>query len=149
MRLTDTCDIAFRVLLYAAEKEGAMFRIEQVVSFYGLSRSTTMKVVNTLTRAGLLLAKRGRAGGLYLGKPAEKITLGEIVRLMEPDFGLVECMRPGNLCPITPVCSLPAPLLEASNAFLDTLDRYTLADMAIGPKRMFPMEFRDPTRKAP
>ncbi|MGQ7847125.1 RrF2 family transcriptional regulator [Granulosicoccus sp. 3-233] len=147
MRLTDTCDIAFRVLLFAAEKDGALFRIDQVVEFYGISRSTTMKVVNTLTRAGLLLAKRGRAGGLYLGKPAEQISLGEIVRMMEPDFGLVECQRPGNLCPITPVCTLPGPLLEATNAFLETLDRYSLADIAIGPQRMFPLEFRDPTPK--
>lgn len=147
MRLTDTCDIAFRVLMYAAEKEGEMFRIEQVVAFYGISRSTTMKVVNALTRAGLLLAKRGRAGGLYLGRKTEQITLGEIVRLMEPDFGMVECLRPDNACPITPVCALPAPLLEATNAYLDTLDRYTLADVAIGPQRMFPVEFRDPLKK--
>lgn len=148
MRLTDTCDIAFRVLLFAAEKEGAMFRIEQVVAFYGISRSTTMKVVNTLTRAGLLLAKRGRAGGLYLGKATDEISLGEVVRLMEPDFGLVECLRPGNACPITPVCALPAPLLEATNAFMETLDRYSLADVAIGPKRMFSIEFHDSLPRA-
>jgi len=148
MRLTDTCDIAFRVLLYAAAKEGALFRIEQVVTFYGISRSTTMKVVNTLTRAGFLLAKRGRAGGLYLGKATEEISLGEIVRLMEPDFGMVECLRPDNACPITPICPLPAPLLEATNAFLETLDRYSLSDIAIGQQRMFPIEFRDPLHKS-
>ena len=145
MRLTDTCDIAFRVLIYAAEKDGELFRIEDVVAFYGISRSTTMKVVNTLTRAGMLLAKRGRAGGVHLGRQVDEISLGEVVRLMEPDFAMVECLRPDNACPITPICALPAPLLEATNAFLDTLDRYSLADIAIGRQRMFPIEFRDPS----
>ena len=142
MRLTDSCDIAFRVLIYAAEKEGALFRIEDIVAFYGVSRSTTMKVVNTLTRSGLLLAKRGRSGGLQLGKHTDEITLGEVVRLMEPDFAVVECLRPENTCPITPICSLPAPLLEATNAFLETLDRYTLTDIAIGPGRSFPLNYQ-------
>ena len=142
MRLTDSCDIAFRVLIYAAEKEGSLFRIEDVVAFYGVSRSTTMKVVNTLTRSGLLLAKRGRSGGLQLGMSKDEIELGEVVRLMEPDFAVVECMRPENTCPITPICALPAPLVAATNAFLETLDRYTLTDIAIGPKRMFPLNYQ-------
>ncbi|ASJ73815.1 Rrf2 family transcriptional regulator [Granulosicoccus antarcticus] len=142
MRLTDASDIAFRVLIYAAEKEGALFRIEEVVEFYGISRSTTMKVVNALTRAGLLVAIRGRSGGLRLGKETGEIPLGDVVRLMEPDFAVVECLRPVNTCPITPICALPAPLIAATNAFLDTLDRYTLADMAIGPKRMFPLTYQ-------
>ena len=142
MRLTDSCDIAFRVLIYAAEKEGSLFRIEDVVAFYGVSRSTTMKVVNTLTRSGLLLAKRGRSGGLQLGMSKDEIVLGEVVRLMEPDFAVVECMRPENTCPITPICALPAPLVAATNAFLETLDRYTLTDIAIGPKRMFPLNYQ-------
>ena len=142
MRLTDSCDIAFRVLIYAAEKEGALFRIEDVVTFYGVSRSTTMKVVNTLTRSGLLLAIRGRSGGLQLGKETDEIALGEVVRLMEPDFAVVECLRSGNTCPITPICALPAPLIAATNAFLETLDRYSLTDIAIGPKRMFPLNFQ-------
>ena len=142
MRLTDSCDIAFRVLIFAAEKEGALFRIDDVVAFYGISRSTTMKVVNTLTRSGLLLAKRGRSGGLQLGKETDEISLGEVVRLMEPDFAVVECLRPENTCPITPICALLAPLIAATNAFLDTLDRYTLTDIAIGPKRMFPLNYQ-------
>ncbi len=142
MRLTDSCDIAFRVLIYAAEKEGALFRIEDIVAFYGVSRSTTMKVVNTLTRSGLLLAKRGRSGGLQLGKATDDIALGEVVRLIEPDFAVVECLRPDNTCPITPMCALPAPLIAATNAFLETLDRYTLTDIAIGPKRMFPLSYQ-------
>ncbi len=148
MRLTDTCDIAFRVLIYAAEKEGTMFRIEDVVAFYGVSRSTTMKVVNKLTRSGLLLAKRGRSGGLQLGKATNEIILGEVVRLMEPDFAVVECLRPDNTCLITPICPLPAPLIAATNAFLETLDRYTLTDIAIGPKRMFPLSYRPRTSDA-
>ncbi|MFD2738686.1 RrF2 family transcriptional regulator [Sulfitobacter aestuarii] len=138
MRLTDTCDIAFRVLIFAAAKGEQWFRIEDVVNFYSVSRSTTMKVVNTLTRSGMLEARRGRSGGLRLGMPTGEIALADVVRLIEPDFALVECQRPDNACRITPICALPAPLIAATQAFLDTLGQYTLEDIAIDGQRMFP-----------
>lgn len=80
---------------------------------------------------------------MLLGKAVSDISLSGVVRVMEPDVGMVECLRPDNARSITPICSLPGSLMEATNAFLETLDRYTLADIAIGPERMFPMEFRD------
>lgn len=55
---------------------------------------------------------------------------------------LVECLRPQNTCPITGICVLPAPLLAATNAFLETLDRYTLTDIAIDPGRTFPLNYQ-------
>ncbi|ESX71614.1 MULTISPECIES: hypothetical protein [unclassified Mesorhizobium] len=36
-------------------------------------------------------AVRGRSGGLALGRSREKFRIGDVVRLTEPDFALVEC----------------------------------------------------------
>jgi Rrf2 family nitric oxide-sensitive transcriptional repressor len=53
---------------------------------------------------------------------------------MEPHFHLVECFDPmTNHCPITPACGLAPVLVEARDAFLDVLDRYTLADLIPDP----------------
>jgi Rrf2 family transcriptional regulator, nitric oxide-sensitive transcriptional repressor len=133
MRLTTFSDYALRVLMYAASQNDRLITIEETAAVYGISRAHLMKVVNQLTRAGFLKATRGRTGGLALGKSPKKIRLGDVVRVTEPDFGLVECFMPGGNCLISPRCRLRGVLKEALAAFLATLDRYTLADLMINP----------------
>jgi Rrf2 family nitric oxide-sensitive transcriptional repressor len=93
-----------------------------------------MKVANQLTRAGFLKAVRGRSGGLQLAMAPESIRLGDVLRVTEPDFALVECFRGKNNCLITPCCRLRGILNEALTAFSDTLDGYTLVDLLLAPE---------------
>ncbi len=134
MRLTNFSDYALRVLMYAAVRSDRLITIEETAEVYGISRAHLMKVANQLTRAGFLKATRGRTGGLALAKRPEKIRLSDVIRATEPDFALVECFTPENNCLITPRCRLKGVLREALNAFVATLDRYTLADLILNPK---------------
>jgi len=134
MRLTGFSDYALRVLMYAATRSDRLITIEETAEIYGISRAHLMKVANQLTRAGFLKATRGRTGGLALAKRPDKIRLSDVIRATEPDFALVECFTPGNNCLITPRCRVKGVLKEALNAFVETLDRYTLADLILSPK---------------
>jgi Rrf2 family nitric oxide-sensitive transcriptional repressor len=134
MRLTTFSDYALRVLMYAASQNERLITIEETAKIYGISRAHLMKVVNQLTKAGFLKATRGRTGGLALGKSPKKIRLGDVVRVTEPDFALVECFTPGGNCLISPRCRLRGVLKEALAAFVATLDSYTLADLMINPR---------------
>jgi Rrf2 family nitric oxide-sensitive transcriptional repressor len=134
MRLTNFSDYALRVLMYAAARSDRLITIEETAEVYGISRAHLMKVANQLTRAGFLKATRGRTGGLALAKRPEKIRLSDVIRATEPDFALVECFTPEDNCLITPCCRLKGVLKEALNAFVETLDRYTLADLILNPK---------------
>lgn len=134
MRLTNFSDYALRVLMYAAARDERLITIEETAKLYGISRAHLMKVVNQLTRAGYLKAVRGRSGGLALAKRSHKIRLGDVVRLTEPDFALVECFGADNKCIITSRCRLRGALKEALEAFIATLDRYTLADLMLSPR---------------
>ncbi len=134
MRLTNFSDYALRVLMYAALREDRLITIEETAQVYGVSRAHLMKVANQLTRAGYLKAVRGRSGGLTLAKPAANIRLGDVLRATESDFALVECFTTGNECVITRRCRLRGVLNEALSAFTATLDKYTLADLALRPK---------------
>ena len=136
MRLTTFSDYALRVLMYAAAAGERLITIEETAKTYDVSRAHLMKVVNILTRTGYLKGVRGRSGGFTLAKPPEAINLGAVVRATEPDFALVECFATGNQCAITNYCQLPNVLNEALNAFVSTLDRYTLADIMLS-KRDF------------
>ncbi len=146
MRLTTFSDYALRLLMYAAASSDRLITIEQACQTYNISRGHLMKVANLLTREGYLKAVRGRSGGLALAKRPKDIRLGDVVRATEPDFALVECFATGNECIITKCCALPHVLNEALNAFVRTLDRYTLEDLMLKPKDFAPISGRLPSR---
>lgn len=134
MRLTNFSDYALRMLMYAASAGERLITIEEAARVFGVSKTHLNKVANTLTRAGFLRSVRGRSGGLTLGRAPKDICIGDVIRLTEPDFALVECFASGNQCVITQRCKLPRMLNDAMASFHATLDRYTLADIALMPQ---------------
>jgi Rrf2 family nitric oxide-sensitive transcriptional repressor len=74
---------------------------------------------------------RGNRGGFRLKRPAESVVIGEVVRRTEDGLSVVECLDPEtNTCPLTDRCRMSQVLRRATDAFLDVLDRLTLADVA-------------------
>ena len=128
MRLTQFSDLAMRVLIYAAQNPHGRFTIDDVNQVHNVSRGHLMKVVNTLTRSGLLIAHRGRNGGLLASSP-ESISLAEVLALTEPDFALAECMRDADDCPLVGRCKLPNVYGNALKAFMQALKSQTLKDV--------------------
>ena len=130
MRLTVYTDYSLRVLIYLALKENRLATIGEIASSYGISRTHLMKVAHQLGVKGYVSTARGRQGGLRLGRSPKAITVGEIVRAMEPDLALVPCFEPVCAdCAILPACVLKRALHEARAVFFDVLDGYTLADL--------------------
>jgi DNA-binding IscR family transcriptional regulator len=85
---------------------------------------------NTLGDRGYLQVTPGRSGGVILARDPAEIRLGQVVRDAEPNLHLVECFdRATNTCPIIAVCGLKAHLQAALDAFLNELDRQTLAGL--------------------
>ena len=135
MRLTRFSDYALRMLMYTASAGGRLITIEEAARTFNVSKTHLNKVANTLTRSGYLKAVRGRSGGLILGRRPEMIRIGDVVRLTEPDFALVECFATGrNKCVLTGSCKLSGMFGEAIASFQSVLDRYTLADVALMPE---------------
>lgn len=130
MRLTVYTDYALRMLIYLAIRDDGQARVGDVADSYGISRNHLLKVALELGRLGYVTTTRGRSGGISLAKPPQDINLGEVVRHMEDDFGLVECLRAHGACCIAPSCRLKVLVREAIGAFLAVFDEYTLADLA-------------------
>jgi Rrf2 family nitric oxide-sensitive transcriptional repressor len=129
MMLTSFSDYALRVLMFAALQDKP-FSIEQVATRFDLSKHHLAKVVNYLVRTGHLKARRGRRGGVWLGRDPGSIRLGALVRLTENGSPLVECFAPAsNRCCLTPACRLKGALAQALEAFYRSLDQRTLADL--------------------
>lgn len=129
MRLTTLTDFSLRMLIHLAVKPAGRATIAEVAGGYGISENHLMKVAHQLGQAGYVATLRGRGGGLQLARPAAAITVGEVVRRMEPDMDIVPCFAEGN-CAILAACRLKHAMHKAREAFLAVLDGVTIEDLA-------------------
>lgn len=131
MRLTSYSNYSLRVLLAAAARSPRLTTIREVADGFDLPESHLVKCVHQLGSWGYLETVRGNRGGFRLGRPASAIRLGEVVRRTEDGLSVVECLDPDtNTCPLIHRCRMSEVLRRATDAFLDVLDRLTLADVA-------------------
>jgi Rrf2 family nitric oxide-sensitive transcriptional repressor len=144
VRLTVQTDYALRLLMYLALNEPASATIGQAASSLLVSRNHLMKIVHRLGLGGFIHTLRGKSGGLRLARPSGDIRLGDIVRYTESDMALVPCFAPeGAACALLPQCVLRQALNGALAAFLQVLDRYSVADLtsnAAGLRALLAME---------
>ena len=137
MRLTLHTDYALRLLMLLAMEPDGLHTVEEVARRYGISRNHLTKVAQTLAQAGFIDSARGRGGGLRLARPATAINLGAVVRATEDSLDVVECFdREHNTCVVAPACGLRGVLDEALHAFLNVLNRYSLADLLRNPRSL-------------
>jgi Rrf2 family nitric oxide-sensitive transcriptional repressor len=130
MRLTLHTDYALRVLMYVGVKRGGVSTIPEIVERFDISKGHVMKVVHHLAQTGYLETIRGKRGGMRLARKPEQINVGAVVRDMEEELGVLGCLQGRKgYCRIEECCLLRSALRDATNAFLATLDRYTLQDL--------------------
>lgn len=130
MNITTFSDYTLRILIYLAAHKGEKVTADKIAKAYGISFHHVAKAAQWLAREGYIKSDRGRAGGISLNKAAVEINIGSIMRATEEDTVLVDCMRDcGGSCNISPVCGLKLALAKAQNAFYQTLEGYTLADV--------------------
>jgi Rrf2 family iron-responsive transcriptional regulator len=130
MRLTKQTNYAVRMLMYCAANDGYLSRIPEIAKAYGVSELFLFKILQPLTRAGLVETVRGRNGGVRLGRAAEKISLFDVVKVTEDSFAMAECFEDGAVeCPLVDSCGLNSALRKALNAFFDVLAEYSIDDL--------------------
>lgn len=131
MRLTKQTNYAVRMLMYCAANQGQLSRIPEIARAYGVSELFLFKILQPLNKAGLVETVRGRNGGVRLGRPADKITLFDVVRVTEDSFAMAECFEDdGDVdCPLIDSCGLNSALRKALGAFFEVLAGYTIQDL--------------------
>ena len=92
------------------------------------------QILLSLKNAGLLQSKMGLGGGYYLAKPANEITLGQIVRVLDGPLAPIRCVSQMAYepcgCPDEQTCGLRMVMSDVRNAITDILDQTSLADVA-------------------
>lgn len=130
MKHTSHADYALRVLLYLRVAPGRRGSVTDIATAHHISRNHLDKVVQKLAAANIVETTRGRNGGVRLVRDPSSITVGQVMRTMESDFAVVECLGPVRYCRIAGVCGARDVFAQALDAYFDVLDRATLEDIA-------------------
>jgi Rrf2 family protein len=136
MRLSKRGEYGLRAMvnLAAQAQYSTVVQIKTIAQQEKMPPKFLEQILLTLKNAGLLQSKMGVAGGYYLAKPPDQITLGQIIRVLDGPLAPIRCVSKMAYqpcaCPDMETCGLRLVMLDVRNAIADILDDTTLADVA-------------------
>ncbi len=131
MRISTRGVYALEALLaLASHTTDERLSIREISSQTGLSDSYLEQIFALLKKSGLLISTRGNRGGYFLSRPAESITVGEVIRAAEGSLRPVTCSREGlSHCDRYEIC-LTRPVWSAMEQEIDTfLEQLNLKEL--------------------
>lgn len=131
MKHTSHADFALRVLLYLRVAPRRRGSVADIADAHRVSRHHMDKVVHRLAGAGLVETTRGRGGGVSLVRDPSTITVGDVMRAMENDYAVVECLGPARYCRVAGVCGARSVFAQALGAYFAVLDDATIEEIAL------------------
>ncbi len=105
IRMSKLTDYAILILAHLARSPGTL-TAHELAERSRVPLPTVSKLAKELSKAGLVISHRGRNGGYGLARPAEQISVAEVVEALEGPIALTECARPGGKadCDLEPTC---------------------------------------------
>jgi len=142
-KLNRLTDYAVVVMAELAKEPAAMRAAGQIAADSGVPLPTVAKVLNLLARDGLVVPHRGATGGYNLSRPADQISVAEIVQSIEGPIALTACVE-GALaqCDMEIHCAMRGNWDKVNQVIHQALNTLTLADMT--PCSTAPADFVPP-----
>lgn len=137
MRLSKRGEYGLRAMILLAEPtqdgQPRKMQIKEFVAREKIPAKFLEQILLSLKNAGMLHSKMGVGGGYYLARPADKISLGQIVRVLDGPIAPVKCVsqmayEPCD-CPSEETCGLRMVMFDVRAAISNVLDKTTLADV--------------------
>jgi|SRR5579871_869874 len=125
-------DYAVRALLTLAASGGGPLRGEVLAREQGMPKKFLENTLTTLRRAGLLETQRGTDGGYRLARPADQITIADIMRPLDGPLAEVRGEKPEEAVYAGAAAHLRDVWVAVRAALRDVLETVTLADVVAG-----------------
>lgn len=133
LRISKLTDYGTLIMTHIAGQPERLHSAADLAEALGLGLPTVSKVLKTLARHELVTSLRGARGGYLLARPAQAITVADIIdALEEQPFGLTECSATTGLCDLETGCRIRVNWLQINTAVRRALEEVKLADM-VGP----------------
>lgn len=123
-------------------KNGGMMQIKTIAEEADVPHKFLETIMQDLKSKGMVNSKRGIFGGYFLSLPPEKITVGDIIRVIDGPLAPIRCAsvtayQKCDDCTDEKACSIRKVMLNVRNAISDVLDKCTLKEMAGKEKQDF------------
>jgi Rrf2 family protein len=125
-------DYAVRALLMLADRSPDLVKIDVLSTEQDLPRGFAEGILNDLRKLGFVASRRGAHGGYTLARPADKITVGGVLRLVDGPFVTVRAAPPDQLTYRGVAQHLPAVWGAMDDSLHGVLDEMTLDDLLHG-----------------
>ena len=134
MQITAKSDYAMRALLTlaATSKDGSLVKGETLATAQHLPLRFLENIMLQLRRAGLVNSQRGAEGGYALARPANKITIAEVLRAIDGPLAQVRGLRPESTEYIGAAENLQEVWVAVRASLRGVLESVTLAQVVEG-----------------
>ncbi|HYK65497.1 MAG TPA: Rrf2 family transcriptional regulator [Patescibacteria group bacterium] len=102
-------DYSLKALLMLAERYGvnSPVRVEEIAESQGIPENYLRRLLIELKRGGLVASQKGPSGGYMLARPPARITMADVVEIIEGDYSPVECLEDSSsMCPREAPCAM-------------------------------------------
>ena len=131
IRLNRLTDYAVVVLTQMTRNPDDLWTAPQIAQDTGVPLPTVAKLLNVLAHGDLIASHRGAAGGYTLNRPAEDVTVAEIIQAVEGPIALTACVDGATGgCEVESICPMRGNWDKVNRAIRGALGAVTLADMA-------------------
>lgn len=130
LQLTRDGEYAVRAVLYlAAQAEGKISLVNEISESQGVPKSYLSKIMQHLTKAGIVRSRRGAKGGFFLAKSAKDITLKDTIEAIEGPIHLNICLIKKGECQRDEVCPVHPVWREAQIKLLEILESKNMSEL--------------------
>ncbi len=130
LRLTKKADYGLMALKYLAEHadRGAQ-SAKDIADAYQIPPQLLAKILQTLTRAGMLISTAGTNGGYALARSGQDISAFEVIRAIDGPLFITSCITIHGTCDLHGTCTIKEPLRKVNDSLKDLLSAIRIADL--------------------
>jgi Rrf2 family protein len=125
LRFSKKVDYGLIALKHIASREnGEMVNAREIAETYYLPPDLLAKILQSLSRTGIIRSQAGSGGGYRMAKDPSAVTLKEIVEAIDGSMHLVGCGKGETPCLLEPHCTIKDTLLNVEkklHTFFDTV----------------------------
>lgn len=125
---------AMQVLARDFNEDDSVVRIQEISDKQNIPKRFLEQILNDLKSAGLVMSKRGVAGGYRLKRAPQHITLAEIIRHIEGPLAPVSCVSEKYYekcsCPDESRCAIRSVMKEVRDSIVQVMEATTLDHLA-------------------
>jgi Rrf2 family protein len=131
LKLTKKADYGLMALKYLAEHpEMPALSAKDVADAYGIPAQLLAKILQSLTKSGLLRSHAGMNGGYALARDARGISAYEVILAIDGPFFITSCTKGAKNCDLTPSCTIKEPLARVNDTIAGVLKSISIQDLA-------------------